>query len=306
MESSEETCYICMNGVAEEAFVEPKPCKCKGSINIHVSCLEQVKRVSQICGICKKAYCNPGPDGLITIRRMHRGMIELSKVDIDGHLQGRLKRYTSDRLCDLDIPCFEVNYKDGLPDGQMMEFRIHMRTHGDHWLYVRTIKTLYTFENGQLNGNAYHYYERTDEEINAMFASLVQQYATEQKDYCLTDFAPNPELGVETLNQALPGEIMDPKIMKITPFVNNKKNGTTIKYYESGTVWKTAEYNDGNKEGTVKEYGRNGKLRFQEEYVLGFKEGDEIAYQSDGSTVKSKKIYRGGAFIRVEYSGQRF
>ncbi len=282
----EETCYICMSGAAEEAFVEPRPCKCKGSINIHGSCLEEVKKVSQICGICKKVYCNPGSDGLITIRRVNRGMIELSKVDMDGQLQGPLKRFTSDRLCDLDIPCFQINYKDGMPYGQMMDFRVHMRTHGDHWLYVRTIKALDNFENGKISGNSYYYYERTEDEINAMFASLEQQYATEQKDYCLTD--------------------MNPKIKKMMPFVNNKKNGTTIKDYVTGAVMKTAEYRDGHKEGTVKEYAPNGKLRFQEEYVLGFKEGDEIAYQSDGTTVKSKKIYRGGALIRLEYSGKRF
>lgn len=287
----QERCYICMTDEGEEAFVDPKPCKCKGSIKIHSSCLEEVKRFSPFCSICKQMYCNPGPDGLITNRKMIRGMIQIWKVDIYGRLQGSLKRYISERLCELDIPSFEISYKDGIPVGEMKYYWIEMDQHEGHWFYIKALKSIDHFVDGVINGDSYLYYRLTPEEIRAKFSEMALQYAEEPKDYILT--------------------VEDMQVQKKTTYVNSRKNGLSIKYYGSGSgqqegqIWKTAEYRGGLKEGTVKTYGLNGKLKNEEHYVNGMKEGDEITYQSDGETVRSKKKFRGNALISIERYDER-
>ncbi len=279
----QETCYVCMTDGSDEAFKEPSPCRCKGTIHIHESCLEEVKKTMQSCSICRAAYRDYGPDGLITIKRINRGMIEISKIDGDGKLQGPLKRFTSEEKVALDLPCFEVNYKDGLPDGPMKDYNIYMDilegNAGSHWIYIRMLQSVDIFEMGKLNGNSYKYWMLPDEQISSITEDFRRQYeAGDIRDYHIT--------------------INDPPIKKIIPFVDTKKNGTVIKYSIDGIQIQTIEYVNNEKHGLVKTYSPQGKVVRTEQYSVGFKEGDEISYDSDGQTVKMHRIYKGGAWIR--------
>ncbi len=57
MESSQETCYICLGErIEEDPFMDPNPCACKGTIKLHKSCYNTLRGTSESCGICKKIY----------------------------------------------------------------------------------------------------------------------------------------------------------------------------------------------------------------------------------------------------------
>jgi RING-variant domain/MORN repeat variant len=51
-------CYICFEpDTKENPYVtNPRPCPCKGSIEIHQQCLEQLLKASRHCSICKSKY----------------------------------------------------------------------------------------------------------------------------------------------------------------------------------------------------------------------------------------------------------
>lgn len=51
-------CYICyeQETPATPYANNPRPCQCKGSIEIHESCLKNVVRTGHDCSICKKKY----------------------------------------------------------------------------------------------------------------------------------------------------------------------------------------------------------------------------------------------------------
>jgi antitoxin component YwqK of YwqJK toxin-antitoxin module len=58
MEEHQIACYICFEKESTDNLYasNPPPCICKGSITIHISCLERVIGKSRDCGICKTHY----------------------------------------------------------------------------------------------------------------------------------------------------------------------------------------------------------------------------------------------------------
>jgi antitoxin component YwqK of YwqJK toxin-antitoxin module len=49
-------CCICYDEAGEQGFMEPNPCKCTGTIKIHLACYEQVRDEFGKCGICKTLF----------------------------------------------------------------------------------------------------------------------------------------------------------------------------------------------------------------------------------------------------------
>lgn len=58
MAAEENLCYICYDTETSENpyALQPRPCACKGSIVIHLSCLEICVKRSTSCGTCKKPF----------------------------------------------------------------------------------------------------------------------------------------------------------------------------------------------------------------------------------------------------------
>jgi len=61
-------CYICFDKdtVENPYATNPRPCPCKGSIEIHKQCLEKVVESNRTCSICKTKYNTkylPNKDG---------------------------------------------------------------------------------------------------------------------------------------------------------------------------------------------------------------------------------------------------
>lgn len=58
MADEETLCYICYDTETSENpyAISPRPCACKGSIVIHLSCLEACVKRSKTCGTCKYPF----------------------------------------------------------------------------------------------------------------------------------------------------------------------------------------------------------------------------------------------------------
>lgn len=72
MSEETESCFICAGDADEEEFLEPHPCKCKGSLKIHWSCFQELATRSEICSTCNSPFNIGGsllkvfyPDGKI-------------------------------------------------------------------------------------------------------------------------------------------------------------------------------------------------------------------------------------------------
>lgn len=56
--SDQTSCYICyeVETVENEYAKNPRPCPCRGSIEVHKRCLNTLIKVSRNCNICKSKY----------------------------------------------------------------------------------------------------------------------------------------------------------------------------------------------------------------------------------------------------------
>lgn len=145
-ESSE--CYICY-GPKEElgGFVEPHPCKCKGSIRIHVDCFIELYKTNKNCLACKMPFkkLKIYKDGLELIRRYWAGTINQIKEE------------------------FTI---------------INGKKHGEHILYefgTMRIKKKSNYINGKLHGTVHEYNKngmiaRTQEYINDKVHGYITTY----------------------------------------------------------------------------------------------------------------------------------
>jgi antitoxin component YwqK of YwqJK toxin-antitoxin module len=87
-------CYICYDSETNDnKYVSnPRPCQCKGSIQIHLRCLNQIIKTDRKCSICKCRYnikYLPQKDGReLIIRQTNSGYIEEYTIDENGQKHG--------------------------------------------------------------------------------------------------------------------------------------------------------------------------------------------------------------------------
>ena len=65
-------------------------------------------------------------------------------------------------------------------------------------------------------------------------------------------------------------------------YLNGKRNGKGIEYYESGEIKSVVEYLNGKKNGKGKEYNKKGKLIYEGDYLNGTKNGKGKDYYNNG------------------------
>jgi antitoxin component YwqK of YwqJK toxin-antitoxin module len=79
-------------------------------------------------------------------------------------------------------------------------------------------------------------------------------------------------------------------------YLNKKRNGKWIAWYDNGVVWSIGYYNEGLKNGSSKVYYPNGEVRYEKHYVNDTAEGAWLFYNENGEPI-GKAIYEKGELI---------
>jgi RING-variant domain/MORN repeat variant len=181
-------CYICFEPSTEEnPFVtDPRPCLCKGSIEIHKQCLEQVLKPTRHCSVCKAKYHKqylPHRDGkeLVieavdsgvyaeytinddgqkhgTYHLIKNGNLLVTQSYINGKMEGLFVAYFPNGAIQIVCRCknnkIEGDYTEWYSDGTLKEesFYVNGKKHGEsiEWLrsgYTR-VSNFKRYEDGE-------------------------------------------------------------------------------------------------------------------------------------------------------------
>lgn len=79
----------------------------------------------------------------------------------------------------------------------------------------------------------------------------------------------------------------------LTAYLNGKKHGTQIKWFEDGDISAVSEYHHGKLEGTSSTWWRNGNLRTVSAFSDGVAHGTQRQYYESGALFKEINLDRG-------------
>lgn len=79
-------------------------------------------------------------------------------------------------------------------------------------------------------------------------------------------------------------------------FLNSKRHGKWIAWYDNGVIWSIGYYNEGLRNGSSEVYYPNGEVRYEKHYVNDTAEGTWLFYNENGEPI-GKAIYEEGELI---------
>jgi antitoxin component YwqK of YwqJK toxin-antitoxin module len=266
--TDEDNCYICLTDSSEESFINPSPCKCKGSIKIHKSCLESVRKNSPRCGICKCEYnienefieyhnngsikaihnLQNGKVNGISIYYFLDGTVSFESTYVDGVLNGTVKGYyhrknTTQKL----LQCI-INYIDG----KKIDYKEY-------------------FENGRLIVEDFY---DSDENIKT------------HKTYHLNGILAAECNYIKGKAHGIYKEYhYDGNLKTECNYVKGLLDGPVKKYYENGEISYEASYSYGKLDKSLKTYYRSGKVECEEFYFRDIPRGIHKKYNIKGEIV---------------------
>ena len=143
MEADDVYCYLCYEGETEEKKYAVDPCACKGSIRIHMECVERLWSNARVCRICKTKWKKPRGivvprpkeyrDGLELVTTVHKDCIkQVYTVDAEGKKHGQWTQ--TNRFGDMMAQC---NYVHGLRQGLFQTWGYRRDENGDQILTMQ-------------------------------------------------------------------------------------------------------------------------------------------------------------------------
>lgn len=271
-------CYICLDeSQTDSPFVTPNPCKCRGTIRIHDTCLTQVMHYRRYCGICKTIYAR-FINGFAQMkeRKMlgigYELLIEYT-IDTNWKKQGVEKQYRK-----------RVQYFNA--DGQLVN---------SEPVLVKTIP----YKNGVIHG--------TVEQLDIINPIIPREDATIRQKIPYIDgkidglrsivyndtIAIIPYVnGVEHGNARY--SFMNGRLAQSVNYVNGLIVGEVKSYYEDGAQRSIKNFNEyGKLHGNEKYWLQNGILQSETNYLNGKRDGLMTEYYSNGQ-VKIETNFRSG------------
>ncbi len=251
--ASEDKCYICLGEETnKEKLMHESPCICKGSIKIHWSCFAEVRKSSEICGICKNRFS-------FRLFNNNEGFVKIT-------LNYRKDYYKS------GIPYAEGPYVNGKGNG--------------HWkVYYESgaLKGEGPYENGQQNGHwkVYHESGVLKEEgpcVNGQRHGhwkeyiKVNNYNSHWNRYYESGVLKSSDFIIDGLNRQKEyyesGELQMEGLFK-----NGQRNGYWTTYYKCGAKLATGLYNEGQATGQWKIYYKSGSIKAEGQFINGQQNG---------------------------------
>ena len=139
-------CCICHVEETEECrFVDPNPCACKGTNKIHYNCLEELIRITDTCGVCRRLFRY----NFTGVKREFwpNGQLQEEEHFVNGQSEGSYRYYNHDGQ--LIIEC---NYVNGKLDGCFKRYYYEGQLQ-EECIYVNGVKEGISntyYSNGQL------------------------------------------------------------------------------------------------------------------------------------------------------------
>jgi hypothetical protein len=247
-------CYVCCEDDSMQRFIDPSPCKCKGTTQIHNTCYEIIKRKIHACPNCKQTYSLHYINGYANVVRITNGHRYEYTVDISNNIQNVFKVY--DETDDSYI--YELRYyKDNEIVGHAYGYYctgeledttpyINNKKHGYRLYYNKncTIKRATPYMNGVIHGLEYIYYPNGIlENIVPFNAGLI--------DGTIYDFNINGELKF------------------IMQYKHNIPHGLYQNYHTNGLLREVLHYNSGKRHGQHLIYYNNGVVRKRVYWLYG-------------------------------------
>lgn len=206
-------CYICY-GPKEElgGFVEPHPCKCKGSIRIHVECFNELYKTNKRCLACHTQFKKT---------KVYRNGLEL------------VRRYWSHTFNQVKE---EFTIRNG-------------KKHGEYILYefgTMRIKKKSNYIDGKLHGTVHEYTKegtlmRTQEYINDKIHGYITTYYPTGAIDTITCYVDGKKHGICNKYYA------NGNLAKQTEYSANIECGRWIFFYPNGNKSMQYQYNDEGK-----------------------------------------------------------
>lgn len=244
-----QECYVCYNSETDTLkFIDYEVCLCKGSIQIHKSCLEKILETTNICGICKSRYKQQLKfvNGLAEVVERKNGYRTIYKVDTEYKKQGFYKIYYENKNFKKDYtyhlmvnkPIFvlqlhlECIYVDDVLQGFYREY--HKPSQNDKiYTFTNLPKTtgsvcnISYFKDGLLHGECKYYYK--NKENFRKLGNLCEE----------------------------------------SNYINGILNGVVKEYYKNGKIFSVKNYFQDLLHGEVLEYDESGNLITQAKYFYG-------------------------------------
>ncbi len=221
--ADETLCYICYDteSPGNPYALQPRPCACKGSIVIHLSCLEICVKRSTSCGTCKRPFHKVYHDipkyrasllGLKQITEFYNSMKTVYTVDKHDRKHGTYTQYNEEGIKVKDAYYKEDKLHGHLrtyyETGQLMSHETYHEgiLHGITRRYApdRTVTYEGSYSNNKLHGRHIYYSNGSPtQEINYEEGTLLtkKEYLIQSlnaKDYIITTYENNTPKTIKT------------------------------------------------------------------------------------------------------------
>lgn len=227
------SCYICYDEESLQApFCKPPPCHCKGSIQIHLSCLYKIQQSATVCSICKAPYKGSAP-----------GLVRYTPVDTQNT---QWAEYT-------DGAGLHYKYQVLTLTDQLGPL---YRAHGPMNVYYPSgcLHSTTPYIYGEVVGVASYY---ADNEHSTLLQT--RPYVASKRhgtSYMYYEIVASQGQGQGSL-------------YKILNYVGGKLHGESIVYNRNGIVIQEYNYANGHLDGLYKEYYDDGVLKLETVFQTG-------------------------------------
>ncbi len=245
--TEEIVCAICYDDDKETPYVEPHPCKCKGS-RIHLECLKSVLKEYKKCGACNTKYTITRAilmrDGLQVIRTYHKRTIT--------------------NLVENTRPLIKEEFTISEPGIK----------HGEYKLFDRkgNLIQLSHYNNNNIHGISYGYYPFVGQPLKVQY-TINFDNGIKEGEY--KTYYPNGQIEVITSfhNNKLHGEYTryyaNNQVMIKMTYVDGLKHGPCEHYYPRGQLNIVSHYLNGKLHGSYYDYKKDGTLNHHNIYDNG-------------------------------------
>ncbi len=297
METKQDTCYLCLFEASEEnAFVNPNPCNCKGSIRLHKSCYQEILKTSESCGICNILY----RQHFTGIKQSYIGFGSILIASyVDDILEGAYKIYDDDDIL-LERGNYVADKKHGicekyLPNGIMYEKVTYIagKKEGICKKYRRdgSLEEEITYVEDKRHGPQIKHHPSGNQVEEIFWNEDVRDGPSRKYVYGTEWHLQEESLYDKNRLTVVRQFYINGHVKSEKHYMEDKIHGPYIIYTEHGTIKEEGYFENDSLNGSYKLYCANGSLTEEREYDNGILNG-------------TYKIYEQGK-LKIEYNYMR-
>lgn len=272
-------CYVCYEDNTTSPFMNSSPCKCKGSMQIHITCYESIRGKMHKCPICKEKYPLQYVNGLARVVYRIKGYRYEYTVDETQNIQGVFNVY------------------DESDDSYIYESRNYINNEIVGYTYGYypngSIEYITPYINNKKYGNKIYYYicgsiKRITPYVDNVIHGVEYSYTPLQTVESIVPYI-NDTIHGRVYKYKYDHVTSTNKIKHIIPYDLGVKHGTVYSFSITGHLEAVVNYMNGMIHGACNTYYDNCKLRERLYYKHNKRHGQHVIYYNNG--VVRKKVY---------------